>query len=92
MAKEKQNRKNINFYFNDPDAENVFLLGDFNGWHQEKHPMKINGHGIFEKTIKINPGRYEYKFLVDGQWKNDPENLSSCANCFGTLNNILVVS
>jgi len=33
-------------------------------------------------------GTYEYKFLVDGIWRLDPQNNQTCPNCFGTYNNI----
>ena len=34
---------------------------------------------------------YEYRFLVDGQWRNDPANDQLCANCFGGTNNIMKI-
>ena len=43
------------------------------------------------KTDIIPPGEYEYKFLVDGQWQRDLSNEMVCKNCFGTLNNVMVV-
>jgi hypothetical protein len=39
----------------------------------------------------LSPGNYEYKFLVDGQWKEDPQNDQLHPNCFGTYNNIINV-
>jgi hypothetical protein len=41
------------------------------------------------KTLIIPPGRDEYKFLVDGQWKEDPKNNKTCPNCFGMQNSVL---
>jgi hypothetical protein len=37
------------------------------------------------------PGRYEYKFLVDGRWQIDPAGKQMCWNCFGTQNNVIEV-
>jgi hypothetical protein len=54
--------------------------------------MKNNDVGIWEKILMLYPGRYEYKFLVDGQWWNDPGNDRVCPNSFGTLNSIVKVS
>ena len=39
----------------------------------EKHPMKKSENGDWQKTAMLPAGRYEYKFLVDGQWWNDPK-------------------
>ena len=53
--------------------------------------MKKGKHGLWEKIIVVPPGRYEYRFLVDGKWQNDPGNEQICANCFGSTNNILEI-
>jgi 5'-AMP-activated protein kinase regulatory beta subunit len=73
-------------------ANTVSLVGDFNQWDPNKHPMKQSEEGIWEKIVVLHPGNYEYKFLVDGKWENDPQNPDSSYNQFGTLNNILNVS
>ena len=74
-----------------PHAETVLLMGDFNQWNEKKHPMKKGKNGMWEKIIMVPPGRYEYRFLVDGKWCNDPTNDQICANCFGSTNNILEI-
>jgi len=47
-------------------------MGDFNNWNPKKHPMQNNENGIWSKTLVLSPGKYEYKFFVDGMWKKDP--------------------
>ena len=64
-------------------------MGDFNNWDPKKHLMKKDGNGVWNKAVILSPGSYEYKFLVDGQWKEDSQNDQTCLNCFGTYNNIL---
>jgi 1,4-alpha-glucan branching enzyme len=66
-------------------------MGDFNKWNPKVHPMKNDGNGFWTKSVIIPPGKYEYKFLIDGDWKEDPGNEQTCPNCFGTLNSILSV-
>jgi len=66
-------------------------MGDFNHWNEKIHPMKRGDDGGWKKYIMVPPGRYEYRFLVDGQWWNDPNNSQVCPNCFGTTNNVLKV-
>ncbi|KAG8069697.1 hypothetical protein GUJ93_ZPchr0006g43880 [Zizania palustris] len=56
-------------------AENVQIMGSFDGWSQgETMSMEYLGaYARFSATLKLRPGRYEIKFLVDGEWKLSPE-------------------
>lgn len=93
MAKAKPEskikRRKVHFSVESAGAREVFLMGDFNSWNPKAHPMKSNGNGLWVKSAIIPPGKYEYKFLIDGEWKEDPKNKQTCPNCFGTLNSIL---
>lgn len=88
-SKQKIKRRRVTFSFETSDAKEVVLMGNFNHWNAKKHPMKSNGNRMWNKSVMIPPGRYEYKFLVDGQWEEDPQNEQTCLNCFGTQNNLL---
>ena len=81
----------MEFYLNAPKAGEVFLAGDFNDWSLRKHPMKMEANGVWKKTAMLLPGKYEYKFWVDGGWQIDPSNGQMCRNCFGTHNNVIEV-
>lgn len=81
-------RRKIMFSFESSDAKEVILMGDFNNWNPKKHPMKKDDNGKWTKAVILPPGQYEYKFLVDGQWKEDPQNDRICPNNFGSYNNI----
>ena len=89
-VKPKKNikRRKITFSFESSDAKEVILMGDFNRWNPKKHPMKKDDDGKWTKALILPPGKYEYKFLVDGQWKEDPQNNRICPNNFGTYNNV----
>jgi 5'-AMP-activated protein kinase regulatory beta subunit len=84
-------RRKVTFSLENAEAKEVFLTGDFNNWHPEKHPMQKDKKGTWKKQVMLSPGNYEYKFLVDGQWKEDPKNDRLHPNCFGTYNNIINV-
>jgi len=88
-ATQKFKNKKVSFSIKAPAAKEVILMGDFNKWDPKVHPMENDGNGIWTKSIMISPGKYEYKFLIDGQWKEDPVNEQICLNCFGTMNSIL---
>ena len=84
-------RRRISFTANFPNADRVVLMGEFNDWSPKKHPMSLSDEGIWQKIVFLYPGTYEYKFIVDGEWKNDPENSLTCPNCYGTRNNFILV-
>ena len=85
-AKPRTRPKKIEFNLHSPDAEKVFLAGDFNHWDAGSLPMKKNGNGIWETRVELPPGRYEYRFWVDGVWQDDPNAHERVANPFGTQN------
>ena len=88
----KTPRKKVTFSVQAAGAHQVFLMGDFNNWDPKTHPMKKSGGGIWNKTVMLQPGKYEYKFLIDGEWQEDPQNGRACKNCYGTINSILDLS
>ncbi|MDH4204692.1 MAG: glycogen-binding domain-containing protein [Desulfobacteraceae bacterium] len=90
-SEQKPKRRKVTFSLRSPDVKEVILMGDFNQWNPKVHPMKKNKNGVWEKTTMLFPGTYEYRFMVDGQWKNDPDNNQTRVNRFGTKNNVIVV-
>ena len=89
--RKKIQKRRITFKFEASEAKEAILAGDFNSWDTKKHTMKKDDKGRWTKIVTLAPGRYEYKFLVDGEWQNDPNNDQVVSNSFGTLNNHLTV-
>ena len=73
------------------DAKEVNVAGDFNKWDSKATPMTKDEEGRWKTTLRLPPGRYEFKFMVDGHWRECSENEFTVPNEFGTLNNVLVV-
>ena len=96
MSKKKQENKTqkrrITFKLEASGAKEAILAGDFNSWDVKKHTMKKDAKGRWTKIVTLAPGGYEYKFLIDGEWQNDPNNDQVVHNSFGTLNNQLTVA
>jgi 1,4-alpha-glucan branching enzyme len=92
MAKTTKGRRRITFTARAPGAGSVFVAGDFNGWDEEKHGMARRPDGLWQKVLMLEPGRYEYKFKVDGQWTCDSGNPIRCENVYGSRNSVIVVS
>jgi len=73
-----------------PDAKNVIVTGSFNGWNEENYKM-TRKDGTWQYTLNLKPGKYTYKFIVDGQWMIDPANEDWEENREGTGNSVLWV-
>ena len=70
----------VRFVYSDPVAEEVYLVGDFNGWSPNATPLDLDAEATWVALVFLDPGTYEYKFLVDGEWKVDAENLEVSNN------------
>jgi len=74
-----------------PQAKSVTVTGSFCDWANQGHPLKHHGDGIWKTTLTLPPGRYEYRFLVDGAWVDDPSCTERVPNSFGTENCVFQV-
>ena len=72
----------------------VAVVGDFNGWNPEKHLLQDeNKDGIWTATLRLEPGRYEYMFILDGQkWVPDPEAYRYVRDGFGNKNAVIEIA
>ena len=75
-----------------PEAKEVLLTGDFCNWDGESCRMRRFKDGSWRKSLKLKPGRYEYRFVVDGHWWTDPDNPQRQQNPFGQDNSVLEIS
>jgi 1,4-alpha-glucan branching enzyme len=81
-----------------PHAGVVCVAGTFNGWEPAATPLTRRADGTWAVTLDLPPGRYEYKFVVDGRWCCEPgceEPAPTCSHCvpnpFGTMNRVVEV-
>ncbi|KAL6192715.1 hypothetical protein ACLB2K_033801 [Fragaria x ananassa] len=70
-------------------ASEVLLAGSYDGWATQRK-MERSSTGIFSVSLKLYPGRYEIKFIVDGEWRIDP--LRPIVRNNGFENNILIIT
>ncbi|MDA8163676.1 MAG: isoamylase early set domain-containing protein [Desulfobacteraceae bacterium] len=75
-----------------PEAREVQLVGDFNDWNGADYKMRRFKDGTWKKKVKLQPGRYEYRFVVDGDWWTDPENPDRQPNAYGSENSVATIS
>ena len=83
--------KTTEFKLYAPSAKRVGLAGSFNSWDTKGLSAKKDSKGNWSVKVGLKPGRYEYKFLVDGSWINDPRSHSSVGNAFGSHNSVIEV-
>lgn len=82
----------ILFALDAPNAQNVYLTGEFINWSREGVRLKKNEKdGLWKATLNLKAGEYEYRFIVDGVWIKDPNNADSVLNEFGQENSLLIV-
>jgi len=75
-----------------PGARTVQAAGDFNGWNPSRTPLEPTSNGAWTVTLPLEPGRYEYQFVVDGeQWIADPFAIEQNDDGFGARNAVLDV-
>ncbi|MBV8781643.1 MAG: AAA family ATPase [Phycisphaerae bacterium] len=88
----KQEGEEVVFAARFENARKVLIAGDFNNWLPMSTPMQNGGvPGRWRTTLPLSPGRYRYRFVVDGKWVTDPHNQYVEANQFGELNNVIEV-
>lgn len=76
-----------------PGEKHVIVMGGFNDWSRTALPMEDKDNdGVFERSVYLKPVRHEYKFVIDGEEKIDPENPVFISNNIGGWNSILDLS
>jgi hypothetical protein len=85
------NLKPAEFHLKAPSAKSVKLAADFTEW--EKFPLDMikSEDGIWFTMVPLPPGHYSYRFIVDGQWRDDPRPNQRVPNSFGTVNTVVEI-
>ena len=83
--------KAVKFAYQNPDAREVFIAGSFNDWNPQATPLTQSGQGRWTTTLLLKPGTHEYRFVVDGVWREDPSASASTPNPFEGSNSVVVV-
>ena len=80
------------FSLNAPEATSVALVGDCNNWDPNVQLLRPGKSGIWRGSVRLSPGVYPYKFVVDGsEWREDPLNPNRVPNAYGSFNSICEV-
>lgn len=88
---QKVTKKKVTFELDAPDANNVYLIGTFSGWNMNAHPMKKNKDGLWKTVVNLIPGTYQYLFMVNGEYVEDPNANESKPNEYGGYDSVIIV-
>ncbi len=79
------------FLLHAPQAKSVYVTGSFNDWAFDESCRMQDTEGDWKVSISLKPGLYQYQFIVDGKWQEDPANPRQERNSFGDLNSLVEI-
>ena len=73
--------------------QSCHLVGEFNEWSAESHPMRRRKDGAWAATVRLEKGtEHQYRFLIDGDgWASDPDADRLVDNPYGGENSVVAV-
>jgi 1,4-alpha-glucan branching enzyme len=81
-------KKRHQFLYEASDATSVRVTGSFCDW-ADGYALKKDKKGVWKASVSLRPGRYEYRFVVDGEWRDDPKARERVRNAYGGENAIV---
>lgn len=84
-------QRTVRFEIDAPKAWNVSVAGTFNEWKPVVSSLRKVSDRTWARELTLGPGRYEYRFVVDGEWADDPKAKAFVPNPHGSRNAVLEV-
>ncbi len=93
MAIEKKTKglQAVTMELEEAPGKEVFVVGSFNNWQMTDKMTYRPGNGVYSCCLFLEPGTYQYKFVVDGELRLDCNNPCFVPNGSGTLDNEITV-
>jgi 1,4-alpha-glucan branching enzyme len=91
MTSENSPGKTQTFSITARNATSVLLAGDFTHWRERPIPLKKRPGGIWQTSVTLEPGTHHYRFIIDGEWRDDPECTLRVPNPYGGENAVRTV-
>lgn len=91
IAQQAQEFLTTHFSIEAPGAKSVYVTGSFNDWSLDDTCRLKEADGRWQVDIPLRTGFYKYQFIVDGVWKEDPQNPRRERNSFGDINSLVEV-
>lgn len=84
--------KRVQFVYVAEGASGVSVLGTFNDWDAGAHPLVREGNSeLWVAEVTLPPGRYEYAYQVDGEWRSDQATAQAVVDEYGSVSSVIVV-
>jgi len=90
-AVRKARKRSVPFVVRGVEARDVAVTGDFTGWSADGIRLTKGSDGQWISTLQLEPGEYQYRLIVDGEWRNNGEAERRVPNPYGTENCVLTV-
>ena len=90
-ARPASTRRAVTFTVETAPGREVMISGSFNDWRTDRRMEDKKGAGVYTCRLLLEPGEYQYKFIIDGEWRLDDANPNFTPNEFGSLNSLLIV-
>ena len=90
-VEETYNLKEVVFRFDNTKFKRVQIAGEFNNWVPDKDVETEIQDGAVQKKLRVKPGGYEYRLIIDGVWQQDPANPEATPNHMGEYNSLIHV-
>jgi len=84
-------KSRVNFALHAPDANEVFIAGTCDDRDPQVRPLRCDKKGTWRTWMNLPTGQHEYRFIVNGNWQEDPKAGERAHNSFGTFNSVVSV-
>ena len=74
-----------------PEAQEVHIVGEFNNWQVNGVSRMMQNSGTWSKKLELVPGKYRYRFVVDGNWVEDSSNPNKEVNPYGSVDSLIEI-
>ena len=91
LKKELPRLTEVVFSIHSPEVKEAYVAGEFNNWQADENSRMECNEGTWRKSLNLTPGRYRYRFVVDGKWIEDGQNPNKELNPYGELDSYIEV-
>ena len=92
MVREKEDLQTVILDFVDAGFETLQIAGEFNNWIPDHNVDTLSEAGVITKVLRVQPGQYQYRLVIDGKWQKDASNPFQTLNDYGEINSLLQVN
>lgn len=89
--KSKKSAKRIPFAVRADHAREVIVTGDFTAWREDGIRLEKEGDGLWTALLQLEPGEYQYRLRIDGEWRDHEQAVERVPNPYGSTNGVLKV-